>query len=231
MSFSRLKYDVCEQKKLVEESVGPGLYQIQTPIQCTTCFQENPELINQHGGVSMNSGVEWRFYAGPVDVESELRNINRPYSRCPDKKYEPRCANCKIIVSGQPCGPGITPVCFDCKEKLKKRGQRCEDNDLVDFPDCHFPIENTRLSNPPCTLRGTGWNRFDPLCLDPQDQIFFPGDYYIPTRTIFKDNHRPCIPKPAINSMDPVYKPMKCPETAKTCGTFTDPLYFYEHCY
>ena len=35
--------------------------------------------------------------------------------------------------------------------------------------DC-FAIhtEDTRLSNPPMTLRGTGWNRFEHLCRDPQ---------------------------------------------------------------
>ena len=78
----------------------------------------------------------------------------------------------------------------------------CNQN-LVNLPDCHFPVENTRLSNPPSTLRGTGWNRFDPLCLDPQDQIFFPGEYQIPTRTVFRDNFRPCVRKVRVNSMHP----------------------------
>jgi len=70
-------------------------------------------------------------------------------------------------------------------------------------PDCEIPIQNTRLSNPPCTLRGTGWNRFDPICMNPQDQIFFPGEYQIPTRLVFRDNHRPLLPRVRINSMDP----------------------------
>lgn len=202
MSFNRLNYDICETKKNLKESVGPGLYQINTPVLCSTCFQGNPEIINQHGGVSMNANTNWRFYAGPIDVETDLLNINRPATRCPEGKYEPKCPNCGVVISGQPCGNGVSLSCYNCKYKIKK-GAMCNEN-LVDFPDCNFPIENTRLSNPPSTLRGTGWNRFEDLCLDPQDQLLFPGEYHIPTRTVFRDNHRPCVRKVAINSMHPI---------------------------
>ena len=63
--------------------------------------------------------------------------------------------------------------------------------------DCMgLTIEETRLSNPPCTLRGTGWNRFEWLCKNPQDNIFIPFDYHINERLVAKDNHRPCIKDP-----------------------------------
>jgi len=201
MSFNNLMYDTCEAKVAIKESVGPGLYQMNTPVLCNTCFQDNPQIINQRGGVSMNANADWRFYAGPVDVETDLLNINRPATNCPSGKYEPKCPNCGVVVSGQPCGDGVALSCYNCKMKIPTGGM-CN-QDLVNLPDCHFPIENTRLSNPPCTLRGTGWNRFDPLCMDPQDQIFFPGEYQIPTRTVFRDNFRPCVRKTKVNSMHP----------------------------
>lgn len=212
MSFNRLNNDICEQKRNIRESTGPGFYQINTPVLCNTCFQENPQIINQRGGVSMHANTDWRFYNGPVQIESELYNITRPNTRCPEGKYVPKCPNCGTIISGQPCGDGVSKSCPKCKSVFKKGGM-CNDN-LVDFPDCHFPIENTRLSNPPSTLRGTGWNRFEDLCLDPQDQIIFPGEYHIPTRLVFRDNFRPCIRKSAINTMHPLdlglSKPDKC---------------------
>jgi len=31
MSFNRLKYDSCEEKKVLKESMGPGLYQVTEP--------------------------------------------------------------------------------------------------------------------------------------------------------------------------------------------------------
>lgn len=56
--------------------------------------------------------------------------------------------------------------------------------------------EDTKLSNPPCTLRGTGWNRWEWLCQNPQDKALIPFDWNINNRLIVKDNHRPCIPDP-----------------------------------
>jgi hypothetical protein len=56
--------------------------------------------------------------------------------------------------------------------------------------------ENTRLSNPSCNLRGTGWNRWEWLCQDPQERVEIPFDYNINNRLVVRDNHRPLIPKP-----------------------------------
>jgi hypothetical protein len=56
--------------------------------------------------------------------------------------------------------------------------------------------EETRISNPPCTLRGTGWNRWEWLCQNPQDKAIVPFEFAINNRLVVKDNHRPCVPKP-----------------------------------
>lgn len=72
----------------------------------------------------------------------------------------------------------------------------------VNLQDCRsVPQEDTRLSNPPCTMRGTGWNRWEWLCQNPQDKVFVPFDFNVSNRLIVKDNHRPCIPKPVDQSM------------------------------
>lgn len=66
----------------------------------------------------------------------------------------------------------------------------CRDEALVS--------EDTRLSNPPCTLRGTpnGFNRWEAMCKDPQANVELPFDAYISNRLVIKDNHRPVLPKP-----------------------------------
>jgi len=56
--------------------------------------------------------------------------------------------------------------------------------------------EDTRLSNPPCTLRSTGWNRWEWLCQNPQDKALVPFEFNINNSLVVKDNHRPCIPRP-----------------------------------
>jgi hypothetical protein len=65
---------------------------------------------------------------------------------------------------------------------------------LSDCPAIH--AEDTRLTNPPVTLRGTGWNRFETLCRDPQATAIVPFEFNIANRIVAKDNHRPYIQRP-----------------------------------
>ena len=87
---------------------------------------------------------------------------------------------------------------------LEKFMPNCKQPNLVHYKDCLIPSEDTRTSNPPCNLRGTGWNRWEWLCINPQDKVAFdntpngrlPFDSDISTTTMIKDNHRPCLPVP-----------------------------------
>lgn len=56
--------------------------------------------------------------------------------------------------------------------------------------------EDTLLSNPPCTLRGTGWNRWEWLCTDPQKRALMPFETNVQNKLIVRDNHRPCVSTP-----------------------------------
>ena len=79
----------------------------------------------------------------------------------------------------------------------------CQKTPLVDCRS--LPNEDTRISNPPCTLRGTGWNRWEWLCQNPQDKALVSFDYMINNRLVVKDNHRPCVPSP-INQVEALPK-------------------------
>lgn len=61
---------------------------------------------------------------------------------------------------------------------------------------CTFPTEEPRLQNPPATLRGTGWDRWDFLDRNPQDKVEIPFPRNTNYRLVAKDNHRPSIPRP-----------------------------------
>jgi len=230
MSFNRLKYDNCEMKKYNKETIGPGNYLYNTPIMCKNTLNDNPMVINQKTGVSINSNVDWRFYTGPVDVESDLFNLNRIASRCPDNKYIPKCENNACSNQGEKCGTGVLESCQDSKNPLRNTWNRPGDNNLVNFSNYFFPTEDTRLSNPSTNLRGTGWNRFNPLCKNPQEQITFPGQYMTSTRLVFKDNHRPSVVLPNINDMNPNEKTPECPKINQVCGNFTNSMYQYDKC-
>ena len=110
-----------------------------------------------------------------IDVDSELMNINRKLSNCSSNEFIP---------------------------KFDKNGEIDNTIESVHFKDCDIPTrENTRLSNPPATLRGTGWNRWEWLCENPQKRSLVPFDYNINNRLVTKDNHRPLVPNPIDQSV------------------------------
>lgn len=68
----------------------------------------------------------------------------------------------------------------------------------VKYQRCRIPLqsESTRLSNPPCTLRCNGVNRWETLCKDPQETALLPFATQVNNRLIVKDNHKPCLEFP-----------------------------------
>lgn len=103
-----------------------------------------------------------------IDIDSDLIGITRKASRAPICKYQ------------LPTSP--SDIC-----------------PLAHVPDCTskvLAVQDTRLNNPPQTLRCTGWNRWEWLCTDPQEHAIMQFDTGIDTSIVTKDNHRPLITKP-----------------------------------
>ena len=224
MSFNRLKFDTCETIKHNQESTDVGKYMFNTPIITTMKYNTNPAIINQKMGDSMNKNVDWRFYSGPVDVESNLFNITKQASRCPDKKYKPNCQENSCQNQGTPCGDGVSEKCTNAPTKWN----RPEDFNLRNFETFNFETNDTRLTNPPSTLRGSGWNRFEILCKNPQNHVFFEGNANNSTRLLFKDNHRPNVVAPRVNDMNPYMKAPKPVMTVPVAAVPNDVLYQYD---
>lgn len=122
-------------------------------------------------------GVSYDSHRPMVDTESDLWNIGRPLSK-DVHRYHPTCIKGDCI--------GVMNDCDKCQPALSH------------FPLCGMKYESTRLSNPPFTLKETGVNRFQPICLDPQDRTRWehPGEVGINYRMVVKDNHVPCMPHP-----------------------------------
>lgn len=223
MSFNRLNYDNCQYKQTLSQSVGPGHYQIsKPPVSCKPCYPYPPSIRLQKSGDSIDKSKKL------IDISSEMSGITRPATKCPSNKWISKCNNYKTNT-GQPCGQGVTGNCNSCDVKGKmKRGERCPDNfsnGVDSFPDCNIPpSEETRTSNPPCNLRGTGWNRWEWLCKNPQERIEVPFDFNISNRIIVKDNHRPCVPTPVDPTpVLPKGGDLQCKKTVETCSVNTDP--------
>ena len=130
-----------------------------------------------------------------VDIDSDLMGITRKNSKCSEDYYVP------------------------CADKLQYGGT-CGES-LEHGSDTFIPAEDTRTSNPSSNLRGTGFNRWEWLCMNPQDKVMMPFDWNISNRIVSKDNHRPCVPKPlSQTSAWPTPKNLPCDKTNPTCGNF-----------
>ena len=84
-SFNRTLYDNCATQKYYYESTSPLKYRLYHGAQenCNKCIYENQF---------------WTPYE-LVDIESELRNQNRPLSQCDQFKYYPTCKASSLCMS------------------------------------------------------------------------------------------------------------------------------------
>lgn len=103
------------------------------------------------------SGNSWPTGRWRTDVESDLKGINRFGNRITPKTLYNPDTN---IMNNTPYSSA---------------------------PDESFPTVFNRLSNPPCTLRATGWNRFDSVPHQPQLTYETPFDFFIPAKNLDKE--------------------------------------------
>lgn len=172
MASTSLRSDGCSYQEKIRASIGPGVYSLNRPANdCGPCGQDIPS----------DPYMRWQAW-GPgfcapgstVDDGSELLGLNYKASRCALDSYLPgKGVKGNRGVCASPKGPAV--------DSTRK---------------CRNHTEPTRLSNPPCTLRGTGWNRWEWLCYDPQDRAIIPFEHQVNYRMIAKDNHKPCLPTP-----------------------------------
>lgn len=107
------------------------------------------------------SGASWPTGKWRTDVESDLKGINR---------FGSRVRGNEELYNPETNGINNTP--------------------LQAAPDESFPTVFNRLYNPPCTLRATGWNRWQPLPHQPQLNFETPFDFFIPSKTLDKEKCR-----------------------------------------
>lgn len=167
-NFTRLNYDPCSYSEKLSRSTGPGVYMINTPgNDCRECSQDvPPDPYLRY----QQFGAASCPPGSAIDVSSELNGLNYLNSGCMNEQYLP--GKYKESV---------------CQPKGKASAYAC---------DLQKPTESTRLTNGPCTLRGTGINRWEWLCFDPQQNAIEPFEFLVNNRLVTKDNHIPCIEKP-----------------------------------
>lgn len=141
-------------------------------------------------------GDSWPKAQWRTDLESDLKGINRFSTR------------------------------VRCDTKLYNPDKnRFNNTPLEHAQDGTFPLNFNRLHNPPCTLRSTGWNRWQPLFHDPQANFETPFDFFIPSRDIDKERNKSKPRMPAnsgtkkYNGLD--FKGKFGPVTAEDASVFS----------
>jgi hypothetical protein len=96
MSFNRLRYDQCAYQKDLSQSTSSLNYTLDPNkfYNCNDCRVEFG-LVGGNNVSITNSNM--------VDLESDLFNITRQNSTCPERKYLPFCEGCEEN-GGIPCG-------------------------------------------------------------------------------------------------------------------------------
>jgi hypothetical protein len=170
-TFHRKAYDTGTYAATLEQSTAPLGY-ILDPTSINVCKPCRPTQPGYLGKV----GVSITHQRALVDVESDLLRLQEHASRDPSKRYHPSCDMC-----GSQLKAGST-TCKNCQGRL------------FDFPECDTMTEYCRLTNPICTSREVGINRFQPLLLNPQDENRWlqPSEVGINYRMVVKDNYTPC---------------------------------------
>lgn len=178
-SWQRLGYDEDAYAHELEENDHRINLAITSPAICNPCRIPQPGFL-AGCGVSVDPNMQL------IDIESDLSNRNWLLSKCPGNSFKPFCPAARDNQEGYPCGGGVV------------RGPENNQARLKHLPECNFTQIETRTIMPPCTLRGTGWDRFDALCQSPQEESswHFPGESNISYRNILKDNFQKCNPTP-----------------------------------
>lgn len=220
MSFNRLNYDMCQYKQSIHESTRPGNYMIATPpVNCDYCYPQAPTVRLQKAGDSINRSKAL------IDTDSELRNI-RQYSKCPEQNFLGGMK--KAPKSAKKLHPEIRESFVNpdsCCKYPAVKNSFLQEKGLTHFPDCFPHTIESRHADPAANLRGTGFDRWEYLCFNPQENVLMPFDYNVSNRIVVKDNHRPCVPCPLDpkNGLPPNTGAIPCEKTVPVCSVPTYP--------
>jgi len=72
---------------------------------------------------------------------------------------------------------------------------------LTAMPEQDFPMVFPRLVDPPCTLRGSGWNRWTWLAENPQADAMMPFEHQVDSRHAVKDTYYAQLQAGGVNAV------------------------------
>jgi hypothetical protein len=150
MSSNRLKFDKCAYNKDLAQSTSSLNYTLDPSkwYNCSPCRNELGLL----GGNTVSLTRD-----NMVDLESDLFNMTRQNSRCPERKFLPQCDDCDDTSSGMPCGSA------QCKAVEKAK--------LKHLPECNLIQYAPRIDHVGYDLKFPGCPTVGPTSADGQEMV------------------------------------------------------------
>jgi hypothetical protein len=150
MSFTRFHDDPCRIVKQNQQMTDQGRYYLNVPGNGPKpCYMKDPQIISQ----------KWagNLYSNPIDVQSELRGLNKPISKrdCINSTHN-NLGNLKELNIEYPSCNTLT-------------------------------TEQSRVTNPAFLYRDLEQVDWYYLPLDPQQKVFLPFQHNLNTRILEKD--------------------------------------------
>lgn len=141
MSWTRLNNDPCAYRKDLRQSTSSldYIFDRNRYVNCQPCRVELGTFGGRNTGGSLST---------LVDVESDLLNINRKLSNCPERKYLPDCDGCNGN-SSENCVHNTKiphlPSCnlYEHTPRVTTTGYK------ITYPGCAFKDGATTPANPP----------------------------------------------------------------------------------
>ena len=164
---TNIRQDYCSYDNKLMNSMGPGLYHINTPCndknECSQDITPDPYYRYQkYGYATCPTGTN-------ILDDNELKGLNYKNSKCNTDSFLPN----KYQATGN-----------------------CNIRGNTNARACLNPQESTILSNPAINLKESAVNRWEWLCDDPQDRALESFDRPVNYRMVAKDNHIPLIEIP-----------------------------------
>ena len=150
---------------------------------------------------------DWNAYQADLrqSVGSGMYSLDRPGVEEPCLSSEEGIKASSMLPSAKCADRALVDVSSDLLGITRRASRDPNQNYFPGDSSCRaaplrdcggIHAEDTRLSNPTMTLKGTGWNRWEWPCNDPQMNAFVPFDHNIANRIVAKDNHRPYLQRP-----------------------------------
>lgn len=120
-SFNRLSYDNCEYQKRLYERTAPLAYQLYQGK-----YENCDKCVHDKFWVPYDPSI--------VQIESELKNITRPASKCTQFKYRPNCKSSNLCTSTFSKNipvvypPEVCPIIFNNIPRTTDNGQHLPTN-------------------------------------------------------------------------------------------------------